>query len=707
MWYETKKSTSKPAGRTGSKPLYRSSSKIALLAGLTGFICVAALLVHWPALSANALSFDDSQYLTENLLVQNPGWSSARRFLSEVLEPSTVQGYYQPLTMISLMVDYALGGRDDNLMPFHRTSLALHVANTALVIVLLYLLFNSAWIAAVVGLLFGLHPMTVESVCWLGDRKTLLAAFFALWSLIFYVRFARKREWKFYIGCIAAYILALMSKPTSVPLPVLLLLMDFWPLRRLNKKAILEKIPLFVIGGIAAVITYISQSRSAAVALPSDYGLQRIPLTLCHNIVFYLHKIVWPANLSSHYAFPEPMALSEPMVAAGVIGTCILIPLFVISLRWTRGLLTGWLFFFLAMLPTMQIIGFSGVIAADKFAYLPSVGLLMVLTSFLVWLFGSGKAGGRFDVRNVVIVVVVLILSGAEAVATRRYLVYWRDSVGLFEHMLTVAPDSAEVHNHLGIALKSQDRIDEAIYCYRRALQIRPNYVEPYYNLGLALESQGRLDEAVSCYYAALKLNPNHIESHNNVGILFVSQGRFDKAIKHFRKALESKPGDVKSHFNLGIALKSQGKFDEAADHFLEVLQVIGDFAEAHNHLGIVLVKTGRLNVALKHFQEALRLRPDWPVPLIGVARILALHPDPKVRDMTQAISFAERADRLTKNKNPAVLNTLAEVYAAAGRYDSAIATAQTALDLASAAKMNELAERIRRQLERYRQAKP
>ncbi len=741
MRHKTKKSTSKSASRSGNKSLNRSGWQIAQLAVLTGFVCVAVLLVHWPALSSNALSFDDSQYFNENLLVQNPGWSSARRFLAEVLEPSTVQGYYQPLTMISLMADYALGGRDDNLMPFHRTSLALHAANTALIIVLLYLLFSSAWIAALAGLLFGLHPMTVESICWLGDRKTLLAAFFALWSLIFYVHFARKRKWKFYIGCVAAYILALMSKPTSVPLPALLLLMDFWPLRRLNKKAILEKIPLFVIGGIAAVITYISQSRSAAVILPSDYGAWRIPLTLCHNIVFYLYKIVWPVNLSSNYAFPEPMVLSEPMVAVGIVGTCILIPLFVLSLRWTRGLLTGWLFFFVAMLPTMQIIGFSGVIAADKFAYLPSVGLLMVLASFLVWLLVYGKAGDRFAVRNVVIVVVVLVLSVAEAAATRRYLVCWRDTEGYYEHMLALTPDSAILHYGLGVELQSQDRFDEAIDRYRRAIEIKPYYAEAhynlatvlrsqekineaishyrqaiqvkpdyaaaYYNLAMALESQGKLDKAVSYYYEALKYQPDDIESHNNVGIIFVSQGRFDEAIKHFRRALQARPDDINSHFNLGIALKSKGKFGDSIEHFLQALQTNPDFAEAHSHLGIVLAKTGRLNGALKHFQEALRLRPDWPIPLIGVARILALHPDPKVRDTDRAVSFAERAAELTENKNLAVLNTLTEVYAAAGQYDNAVLTAQAVLDLATAAGMDELAKRIRSQLENYKQAKP
>ncbi|MFH0980558.1 MAG: glycosyltransferase family 39 protein, partial [Planctomycetota bacterium] len=227
-----------------------------LLAVLILVVALTVAAVHWPALSAQTLSFDDAQYLTKNLLVQNPSWASAGRFLREVLEPSTVSGYYQPLAMISLMLDHALGGRADQLRPFHRTSLILHISNTALVIVLLYLLFRQAWVAVAVGLLFGLHPLTVEPIPWIGERKTLLATFFALCCFITYVGYARRRSWKRYVACLVWFVLALMSKPTTTPLPVLLLLLDYWPLRRLNKRAVLEKVPFLIIAGLSAVITF-------------------------------------------------------------------------------------------------------------------------------------------------------------------------------------------------------------------------------------------------------------------------------------------------------------------------------------------------------------------------------------------------------------------------------------------------------------------
>ncbi len=417
------------------------SSKAVLLAVLITCVCAAVIAIHWPALSAQALSFDDDQYLVNNTLVKSPSCSSAWKSLSQVLKPSTVRGYYQPLAMISLMFDYSLGGRVENLLPFHRTSLALHAANTALIIVLLYLLFGEVWIAAAVGLLFGLHPMTVETIPWVGERKTLLAAFFAFWSLIFYLRYAHARVTPaktgagipslvgcstrgFYIACFLFYLLALMSKPTSTPLPVLMLLLDFWPLKRLKWQSFFEKIPFFILGGIFAIITYISQTSTAGSTLPTETGIWRIPLILCHNIIFYLYKIIWPVNLSSHYHFPDPLNLSQPMILAGVIVTCILIPLLLISLRWTRAALIGWLFFFIAILPTMGIIGFTNVIASDKFAYLPSFGLLMILAFFLCNLRLKSASSAA-------VILFVLILASAESLATRSYLIHWRNSVGL------------------------------------------------------------------------------------------------------------------------------------------------------------------------------------------------------------------------------------------------------------------------------------
>ncbi len=604
MQPDIKNASEKTIGRQNNILPAGSFSNLILPAILIAAVCTAVVITHWPALSAKALSFDDDQYLTENMLVQNPSLSSAKQFLTEILEPSTVEGYYQPLTMISLMLDYALGGRVDNLMPFHATSLVLHAANTALIIILLYLLFGNIWAAAAAGLLFGVHPMTVEPIPWVGERKTLLAAFFSLLSLISYVRYTQRNNRGFYIICLILYVLALMSKPTSVPLPVLMLLMDYWPLKRSSWHSVFEKIPFLAIGGIFAVITYISQSRTALTALPSEYPRGRVPLIVCHNIIFYPYKIVWPVNLSSHYPFPKPLNLSNSMMLTGVIGTGLLIPLLIISLRWTRAIFIGWLFFFVAIFPAMGVIGFTDVIASDKFAYLPSVGLLMVLTSAL-------GVCGKFVFLRFLTAAAVLVLAGAEALAAQRYLVHWRDSVSLFKYMLSLTPDEVSLHNNLGAMFQVQGRFAEAVDEYRKILKVEPDYLKAIYNLGLALQSQGKLDEAIVQYRRALELRPGHLKAHGNIGNVLQSQNKFDEALKRHH-GLKLKTDLAETHNNLALALHAQNKLDEAVGHYHQALSLKPNFADAHYNLGITLSEQGKLDEAIGHYRRAIELNPNF-----------------------------------------------------------------------------------------------
>jgi len=629
----------KPADNTKQRPS-GLIQKIGLPAILCIAVCGIVVIVHWPALSAKALSFDDSMYLTDNVLVQNPGWTSAKQFLKEILAPSTVTGYYQPLAMISLMLDYAIGGSEKNLMPFHRTSLALHVANTALIIVLLYMLFGQIWAAAAVGLLFGVHPMTVEPIPWVGERKTLLAAFFSLWSLIFYVysrttHDARRTTVSLYIGSIAMYLLALMTKPTSIMLPAVMLLLDWWPLKRLKVRTVLEKLPFFALGVIFVFITYISQNRTAGTGSPAESGIERIILILCHNIIFYLYKIIWPVNLSSHYPFPEPLNLSQPMVLAGVIGTFILISLLAFSLRRTRAALTGWLIFFVAILPTMQIVGFSNVIASDKYAYLPSLGLLMTLASFLGWLCIRIR---RSLTGYAVIITTILILIFAESAATRRYLTFWQDSLTLAQRMLKLAPNSAGVNAHLGFVLNLQGRQAEAVEHLQKAISLDSASAVAYYNLGVALEQQKKPEEALRYYRQALDVVPRFAAADYNIANIFKSQNKFDDAAAYYRLAIQAKPTYVDAHNNLGNILRSQGKLDEAVSHFQEALRFKSKSAEIYYNLAITLQRQGKLEDAAKHYSQALQLKPDWPPALHGLASLLPATPHPAPHDVNKTI---------------------------------------------------------------------
>jgi len=631
-------------------------------------VAMIVLLTHWPALGTKALSFDDGQYLTDNVRVQNPSWTNTWLFLAEVLEPATVRGYYQPLAMISLMTDTAMGGSVRNLMPYHRTSLILHVANTCLVILLIYVLFGQLWVAGVVGLLFGVHPMTVEAIPWVGERKTLLAAFFSLWCLIFHVRYTRSLSWKSYLVCLAAYLLALMSKPTSTMLPVVMLLMDFWPLHRLGWRAVKEKIPFLVICVVSAVVTVISQGRTAKVVMPEEFPAWRAPLIFCHNVVFYLWKMIWPANLTSHYEFPQPLGLSNPMVLTGVIGTIVLIVALVVSLRRTRAFLTGWLIFIVAIFPTFGIIGFTNVIASDKYAYLPVVGLLMALAWVLVRLSTRSRAA---------LPVIVLAMVPPAALATRHYYGFWKDSVTLFEYMARHAPRSADVQNHLGVVLAQENRIAEAEAQLRRVADMHPKFPDVHVDLGKVLIQQKKFEEAIEHYRQALELAPNNVAACNGLGAAYGSLGKFDLAAEQLRRALQLKPRDLNSHFNLGILLFRLRKYDEAVLEFRRVLELNPADGKAHAALGHTLSSQGKLTDAVGEYETAHRLEGDNIKILNELGVTLA-----RLGRIDEAAERFQRACDLAPNDLESRMN-LAKARASQKRIEEAIEQYNRVLEIA------------------------
>jgi tetratricopeptide (TPR) repeat protein len=707
---------------------------------LLAVACVT-LIVHWPALSARAVMFDDQQYLDDNARVQSPGWRSAWAFLSEVLHPSTVGGYYQPLAMISLMLDYAIGGRPDNLAPFHATSLALHVINTALVTVLLQGLFGRPLVSAVLGLIFGVHPMNVESIPWLAERKTLLGAFFALAALNCYVAYAtvagrgpgamgraenavrpdpprpgtgrEKRGQGYLVACLVFFVLALLSKPTTTPLPICMLLLDVWPLRRIGRRAVLEKIPFFVLAAASAVITVVSQRNTAEITRPAEYPALAIPLILCHNIVFYLRKLVWPADLSGFYDFPGAFSLSNPAYLAGVVGTVALLTILLVSLRWTRAFLVGWLFFFFAILPTMGIIGFTAVIAADRFVYLPMVGLLVSIA------FAASLCGFEAHHRtaSIAALFVGLAAAGACALATRGYLSLWQDSESYTRHMLKYAPDApslrvalghlflqrsqfaeaadefrqaarrdpafAEARMHLGYALFKLGRVDEAMVELNAALSIRKNLAGAHNYLADCLAALGRNDEAAAHYESAVSLRPGDYKPYYNLATFLARIGRGEPAVAHFERALRIKPDNPAALYNLGLTLFQMGRIDEAMARFNGALRFRPDMVKAHYQLGRAHLKKSDTASALAAWREALRLQPDFVEAMGDLAWVLASCDDPRLRNGNEALAWATRACERTNQQEPVLLDALAAAQSEAGRSSDAAATQRQAIEAA------------------------
>lgn len=661
-----------PAHLLGRSRISQNVLSGILLAGVMAAVAAA----YWPALSARALWFDDEQYLIDNPLVQDPGWKTAGRFLAEVFEPSTVRGYYQPLAMISLMLDYAAGGRPDDLRPFRRTSLFLHVLNSGLVAVLLYLLFHHRLAAALSGLLYGIHPFTIESAVWLAERKTLLATFLALCCLVVYTRYAQKSRARSYGACLILYLLSLMAKPTATPVPLLMLLMDYWPLRRLHRRALLEKIPFFVVAGASAAVTVISQARTAGTTMPGDYAASRIPLVVCHNIFFYLHRILLPLEVSWFYPFPEPLSVSQPSVAIGVAGTLLLIVALFFSLRWTRALLTGGLFFFIAVFPTLGVVGFTVVIAANRFAYFPAVGLLLPLAAGLGRVWEGASAGHRQTAMRAGVLAAMLLACAACAAGTRHYLTYWRDSERLARYSLALAPQSFYLHQRLGNTLEARGRLEAAADSFRTALRLAPTFAPAHTNLGTVLFRQGRVDEAVTHLSEAVRLGPHYAEAYNNLGVVLEKQGMIAEALGAYAKALSIRPRYASAHANRALALVGAGRLDEAVAHAEEALRLRPNDAEFCNRLGAALTKNGDLAGALKYYGRSLRIDPGNGAAFAGRAKVLAL-----LGRTDAAISQYQEALRI--RPDDAILwSDLGVVLAQAGKRNEAIAHFNKALAL-------------------------
>ena len=532
------------------------------------------------------------------------------RFFGEVLEPSSVGGYYQPLAMTSLMLDYALGGRASAPYAFQRTSYVLHLANTALVVVLVYLLFGRAWVAAAAGLLFGLHPTSVESVAWIAQRKATLSALFSLASLVLYVVYARRPSAWRYVGCLVMLLLALLSKPTSTPLPLLMLLLDYWPLNRLGKRAVVEKLPLLGLSAVFAVITVISQARTASVTAPGGPSGGQGLLVLCHNVVFYLWHFCWPRALTPYYPYPQPLTVAQPMVLAGVIGTAVLVALLVVSWRYTRAFVVGGLFLLVAIFPALGVVGFANTIAADRFLYLPMVGLLLTVARVLIRVVDAGRARAHAGLARAGAVVAVTAVAVLAGWGMRDYLLRWHDTETLHRYMIAVVPDALEPRCSLGSFYDEEGRGEDAIVLYREVLAREPRYLKALNNLGNSLTERGRAAEAVPYLQRAIELKPDFVQAHVNLASSLAQLGRVDEAWRHFNQAGQIKPLAAGTYNAFGVALAQAGRHDDAVGCFAEALRLAPNSADVHANWGNTLAMQARLAEAIEHYEQSLKLDP-------------------------------------------------------------------------------------------------
>lgn len=636
------------------------------------------LIVYWSVTRHGFINYDDPVYITENpYITHGLTWKGLTWAFTKVHGEST---YWHPLTWVSHMLDCELFGLKAG--AHHLINVFFHVANTVLLFLVLRKMTGAFWRSAMVSALFAWHPLQVDTVAWVTERKNVLSTLFWMLTLLAYVRYVEQskvqgsRSKVFYALALLLFGMGLMCKPVLVTLPCVLLLLDFWPLQRTDftkpklcvatlAPLFLEKLPFFVLSAASSAITMIAHEGLGMMkpiySPPLDLRIENAVV----SYVRYLGKAFWPTKLAVCY--PHPGMWPFEKVFSSFLVLLMVSGLVIWGIRRRPYLLVGWLWFLGVLVPAIGLVQAGVQSMADRFAYVPIIGLFI----FVVWGISDLASQARL-LRSIVPLAAVAALCGC-FFCTSVQLRYWKDSVTLFSHALDVTENNFVAHN----------------------------------NLGAALSTQGKPKEAIAHYLEALRLDSHDSLLHNNLSVALAADGKTDEALEHCSEALQIDPNDTDALNNMGVLLSQQGKLAEARPYFEAALRIRPQFAEAHAKLGIALAALGRVDEAMSSYREALRLKPDLVAAMNNLAWLLATHPDPKFRDGPEAVRLAERACQLTRYKTPFLIGTLAAAYAEAGRFDDAVVAGQKARDLALETGQKVLAQRNTELIELYRAKHP
>lgn len=586
-------------------------------------LTIITFVAFFPLLGNEFINYDDNLYITDNPHVK-------AGVTIESIEWAFTTGHtgnWHPLTWISLMIDSQIYGL--NAWGYHLTNLLLHFANTLFLFFIIRRITGGTWQSAFVAALFALHPLHVESVAWAAERKDVLSTLFWMLTMWAYVRYTETLKVDIYLLTALFLVLGLMAKPMLVTLPVVMLLLDYWPLGRLQLKRsrsqgmrdrqmgpgtirrkmsfvqlVLEKIPFFVLAIGSSIATFIAQREGGSVS-----SLEVLPINLrlanaVVSYVTYIEKLLWPSGLVIFYPHPY-----DKLAALNVAGSALLL-IFLTALalwfiRQKPYVAFGWFWYVGTLIPVIGIVQVGAQAMADRYTYVPLIGL------FIIAAWGIPEFIGKWSSRKTIFAFGGVTLLVPLAVTTFSQVRLWHDNILLFRYTLQSTSDNWTAHLQLGIAETARQNYDEAVKQYTEALRLRPYHVDVHYGLGVALAGLGKNEEAVTHYNEALRLRPDYARGHNDLGVALGKLGRLDEAITHYSEALRLDSEYIGAHNNLGIAFGMQGKNQEAVAQFSDALRLDPGFADAHNNLGIILAREGKLTEAVSHYSEALRLKPD------------------------------------------------------------------------------------------------
>lgn len=634
-------------------------------------ICIAlvilTLIVYWPVCHYGFVNYDDLGYVADNQMVHRGITAETVRW---AFRTATMSNWH-PLTWISYLLDWDIYGNHPG--AFHFTNLLFHVANVILLFLLVERMTHACWESFVVAAIFAVHPLHMESVAWISERKDVLSGFFFLLTLLAYVSYVRKDEEeqkditkkttpfllfsfsprrRFFFFALIFFALGLMSKPMLVTLPCVLLLLDFWPLNRVFRdpdavvfsketgatflRLVIEKLPFFVLALLASIATFVAQSKGGSVS-----SLQLIPVgwrisNAFIACVLYIEKMLWPVKLAIFYPYHTPKIL--PALAAAMLVLSIS-AIALATLRRKPIFAVGWFWFLGMLIPVLGIVQVGAQSLADRYTYLPMIGI-----SFpVIW--GISELSRRWNFREKILAALSAFVIGTCVVLSRTQLPAWRNSETLWRHAIAVTSRNDLANHNLGAELMAQGRYDEAMRHFEKAIEIYPPYAEAHDALGTLLTGQGKFDEALEQYQLAIKYKPNVALFHLNLGDLFKAsrpqeaileylkalelqpdlwRARFnlanvlsalhraDAAIAEYKKLVRHKPDLWQAHVNLGLLEMGQENNPEAKRHFATALELNPNYAQAHFLLGSLLAKDGETNAAITEYRAALKLNPHY-----------------------------------------------------------------------------------------------
>jgi protein O-mannosyl-transferase len=624
-------------------------------------LALGTLACYWPVLHAKFVNVDDPIYVYEAPMVKRGlSWAGLAWAFK-----SMDGGNWNPMVWISHMADWQLF--NENPGGHHLTNLVLHIANTVMLFLVLRFMTGATWRSGLVAALFAWHPLHVESVAWISERKDVLSVFFflpSLWSYTHYVR-AIARTQKFYFALTFLFFsLSLMCKPMLVTFPLILLLMDYWPLQRTDAPLDLvkEKIPFAVVSLAASILAVFAQQGTNSV------GAESMTLwwqNAAVSYVTYLTKLFWPVHLGFFY--PLPHSISMARTFASILLLVLISFIVARTMKHRRYLGVGWFWFLATLLPVIGIIHVGMQAWADRYTYLPYIGLGIMLS----W--GLGEVAQLWP--NVRIPLVGATSLGLVACmgATLDQVKYWHDSKALTERALRVTTGNYFAHNNLGNVLLDEDKPAEAAREFQQSTALEPNDPGVFNNLGQAYAMQGKLDEAITMFYAALRLNPNHAHAHHNLGNVLLQQGKPTEAIPEFKAALRANPENPDARKKLADALLTTGRGAEAVAVCEQMVADDPHDAYAHFARGWAYQTQKQPERALRDYQEAVRLSPKTPACLNALAWMYATCPQSPLRNGPEAVRLASQACDLTKRQNLQMLDTLGAALAETGRFEDAI----------------------------------